>query len=227
MKLIALLCAAAAAATLAATASPASSAPSRSDPWAYRYEVPPLQRFVPVADIVNARTAVWTCQRKVGVPLTQPGLTPGELHRAGHPFRAWIVAKWGHRLNDCRNVAARTMTDPGEWTSAVNLVQRAFPGSGWWLLACSSSEGGWGGFVWLGHDSSPRYGDQTTPGGWMQYMQRTFWGDFNSAAADMAARGFRLAPSAASYYSPLGQAVAAGWAYSHARPSGKWTGYRC
>lgn len=113
------------------------------------------------------------------------------------------------------------------WLAAVDYVQRWYPGSGSWLRSCSSSEGGWGGFVWRGHNSTPDSGDQVTPGGWLQYMQRTFWGDFHSAIRDLASRGIHVPYAWWNYYLPTGQAVAGAWAYGHDRPAGKWTGSGC
>jgi hypothetical protein len=120
------------------------------------------------------------------------------------------------------------LTDTGDWVTAVEVVQRVYPGSEGWLLSCSSSEGGHGQWVWRG--GAPYSGespDTDAPGGWMQYFQSTFWTDFDSASADLAERGFYLPPDARSWLSPLGQAVAAGWAYEHDRPPGKWTGWQC
>lgn len=122
--------------------------------------------------------------------------------------------------------AQRTLAQASDWLTAVRVVQAVYPGSGPWLLSCSASEGGHGGFVWLEHRSYPRYGANSTPGGWMQYMQTTFNSDFDAALRDLWGRGY-VTPNNAGYYTPLGQAIAAGWAYSHARPAGKWTGRGC
>lgn len=111
----------------------------------------------------------------------------------------------------------------GDWQTAVRVVQRVFPGSSGWLLACSSSEGGHGGFVWRGHGR----GGDNIPGGWMQYMPSTWRGDFDAALAYARQHGWKFPAAAASHSSPLGQALAAGWAYGHNRPPGKWTGARC
>lgn len=108
----------------------------------------------------------------------------------------------------------------------MNVVQSAYPGSSAWLISCSASEGGHGGFVWFEHLSYPKYGYQTTPGGNLQYMQRTFWGDYNAAIADLHSRNFKEPAGSASYYSPLGQAIAGAWAYSH-KGTGQWTGGGC
>lgn len=177
---------------------------------------PPI---VTVAQVRAARSAVWRCQHRAGIPPSKAGLDHRKLAAVGSRFRQWIVGSWGERLEECERTLAATVPATGDWRTAVRIVQRFFPGSEWWLIACSSSEGGHGRWVPNTQGSGA--------GGWMQYMEPTFWGDFRAALADLAARGIRAPPSASSWYSPLGQAIAAGWAYSHARPSGKWTGGSC
>jgi hypothetical protein len=107
-----------------------------------------------------------------------------------------------------------------DWQTAVRIVQRDWPGSGSWLLACSSSEGGWG--LWKSNTQG------SGAGGWMQYMEGTFYGDLAGALA-LARQEHLPAPprSADRWSSALGQAFAAGWAYFHSRSSTKWTGSRC
>lgn len=121
-----------------------------------------------------------------------------------------------------------------DWQTAVRVVQRAYPGSAGWLLACSSSEGGHGPWVWRGGE--PLRVSATgevlnphgnVPGGPLQYFQRTFWTDYRAAVADLMGRGYQIPNGSSSWFSMLGQAIAGGWAYGHARPSGKWTGGRC
>lgn len=126
-------------------------------------------------------------------------------------------------LQDAR--AARTLPDVRDWVGAVRAVQRVYPGSEAWLLRCSASEGGHGIFVY--HGGGTTYPGYDLPGGWMQYFESTFWGDFHAALSDARAHRFFVPASAASWHSPLGQALAGGWAYYHARPSGKWTGGGC
>lgn len=107
-----------------------------------------------------------------------------------------------------------------DWRLAVMYVQRWFPGTASWLLSCSASEGGHGPWV------PNRQGSGA--GGWMQYMSGTFYTDFRGASAYLAARGVIVPRSANSWYSALGQAIAAGWArYTGHAPRGKWTGASC
>lgn len=136
--------------------------------------------------------------------------------------KAGTAAAWklvAHLTVQIRSLQSARLAPTDDWATAVRIVQRVYPGSSWWLLSCSASEGGHGIFVMNAQGSQA--------GGWMQYMQGTFQGDFNAAVQDLHARGIRVPASAWSWASPLGQAVAAGWAYSHNRPSGKWQGGGC
>lgn len=141
---------------------------------------------------------------------------------AGTDLRVWAKRHLAaHRAkNACANIR--------DWRSAVMYVQRWFPGTAQWLLDCSSSEGGHGAFVYFGHLSYPVHGPTHTPGGWMQYMSGTFYTDYNAAVAYLRTRGIRVPASTASWFSPFGQAIAAGWArYTGHTPRGKWTGANC
>lgn len=147
-------------------------------------------------------------------------------HRAELAEREWpIIEFWeNHRWlrqasRDRLAVLDRTLPLVGDWLTAVRVAQRPYPGSEWWLRSCSGSEGGHGGWV-------PNRGGSGA-GGWMQYMEGTFWHDFVRARADLTRRGWVVPAAAASWYSPLGQALAAGWAYFNARPPGKWVGAGC
>lgn len=139
----------------------------------------------------------------------------------------WLLAESRRDQKQARHRLSRILPETNDWATAVRVVQRVFPGSRWWQLACSSSEGGHGAWVYFGHYSYPLYGPDTTPGGPMQYMQGTFWHDFNRGLAIARERGFVVPRSASSWYSMLGQAIASGYAYHYNRPAGKWTGSRC
>jgi hypothetical protein len=221
LRLLVFLTAAAAAATLAAPASQAAPLDDDTDPYLYRtlVDLPDVPPPVWVSQITRARTLAWRCEKRAGLEPSRAGLTAAELRRAGFAFRGWALSRWHRTLDRCQHVLSRTIPPTDDWLTAVRYVQRAFPGSEWWLRSCSSGEGGWGRWVPNTQGSGA--------GGWMQYMDGTFWHDFNRAAYDLRSRGFRVPPSAASWYSPLGQAVAAGWAYHHHRPPGKWTAASC
>lgn len=227
------MAAAAAAVILAATLASTASANRRADANSHRETYLGLlaaRLFPPpisVRQVLASRAAVWRCQHEAVLPATRAEHGSPRLASAGRDYRAWIIDRWEKRLSACERIRARTIPNVGDWMTAVRLVQRFFPGSEGWLDSCSSSEGGHGGFVWLGNLPYPRYGADDTPGGWMQYKWRTFWTDLRSALAHPALRGIRVPPSAISYSSPLGQAIAAGWAYFYSRPSGKWTGSGC
>lgn len=180
-----------------------------------------------VAQIDHLRNLVHGCQQRAGVTPTRESAPMRGLESSTPEYREWVAGLWQGRLTSCNALLARTLPLAGDWETSVRVVQRVYPGSSRWLLSCSSSEGGHGEFVWIGHASSPPYGTDDTPGGWMQYKQGTFWHDLDAAMIDLRSRGIRVHPDAVSYYSPEGQAVAAGWAYGHDRPGGKWTGSGC
>lgn len=145
-----------------------------------------------------------------------------ELRAALQPFVSiWKNHSWLREDARLRlDRLDRTLPLVNDWLTAVRVVDSGpYRGSGWWLRSCSSGEGGHGGWI-------PNSGGSGA-GGWMQYMESTFWHDWHRAYADLRSRGYIVPPGAASWYSPLGQALAAGWAYFHARPTGKWLGSGC
>lgn len=155
-----------------------------------------------------------------------------------NPARSRLLAaivrnhRWLYResVRDQAEARARmwlVLPETRDWLTAVAVVQRVFPGSAWWQIACSSSEGGHGAWVYYGRLPYPKYGPWRTPGGPMQYMQGTFWGDFRAALTKARERRFVVPRSAHSWFSMLGQALASGYAYHYNRPPGKWTGWRC
>lgn len=115
-----------------------------------------------------------------------------------------------------------------DFITATNIVGKYY-GSNVrnWLVNCSSSEGGHGGFVWFGHLSYPKYGAQNTPGGNMQFMGSTFWNNVGWTFKDARHKGLRVHPRARSYYEPLGQAIVAGAMYYYHGNPGTWTGGNC
>lgn len=102
------------------------------------------------------------------------------------------------------------------WERAVEEVQRAYPGTSSWLLSCSGAEGGHGRWVTYGGGRDYLWAKSNyVVGGWMQFKYPTFVGMFLRAIADVTRRGF-LVPTGlnadSGWLSPLGQALAAGWA---------------
>lgn len=104
------------------------------------------------------------------------------------------------------------------WFRAIEEAQKIFPGTAWWLKSCSATEGGWGRWV-PNSDGAP-------PGGWMQMYESTFWRMWKTAKTHAQARGFRVPRSAASWYSPLGQALASAWGLTNGR-RGEWNSSGC
>lgn len=168
--------------------------------------------------IADLRGAVWRCEDELGRARTRA--SQGAWALPAGPYRRWVLKRWRARATACAaERARRVLPHVRDWQTAVRLVQRVYPGSEGWLLACSSSEGGHGAWV------PNRQGSGA--GGWMQYMAGTYEHDYNRASEEARRRGYVVPAAAASWYSALGQALAGGWAYHYSRPSGKWTGSRC
>jgi hypothetical protein len=148
------------------------------------------------------------------------------------PDARWLADEWAKRSLRARQLTERwlevkrerTLRDfdvrPGYsgYQRAVQEVQRAYPGTSGWLLSCASSEGGWGRWVPNSQGSGA--------GGWLQFMESTFWRMFWAAKADVEGRGYLVPASAASWYSPLGQALAGAWGVTNGR-SHEWAGHGC
>ena len=104
------------------------------------------------------------------------------------------------------------------WHRAVAQAQRPYPGTEAWLLSCSASEGGHGRWVPNSQGSGV--------GGWLQFYPSTFYGFYERARSDVRKRGYRVPSSASSWYSPLGQALAGGWAITNGMRH-HWVGSGC
>jgi hypothetical protein len=221
LRLLVFLTAAAAAATLAAPASSAAPLDDDTDPYLYRtlVDLPDVPPPVWVSQITRARAAAWRCQQRAGLERTRAGLTAAELRRAGFAFRGWTLSHWHRTFDRCQRVLARTIPPTDDWLTAVRHVQRVWPGTAEWLISCSATEGGHGRFVMNTQGSGA--------GGQMQFMHGTFYGTIYPAIGEAIARGFRIPNTASSWYSPLGQAVAAAYLRYHGRDRGQWTGAGC
>ena len=116
----------------------------------------------------------------------------------------------------------RTLEEQRSWLAAIAEVQAAWPGTDGWLTSCSKTEGAGrsGEAPWVPN----RQGSGA--GGWLQFMESTFWRMFTAGKADAEARGFIVPESAASWYSRIGQAIAGAWGVSNGR-RGEWSGAGC
>lgn len=124
-----------------------------------------------------------------------------------------------HRL--CSLVPARYARAERSFYWSTRFVDRLWPGQqlGSWAYTCASSEGGHGGFV-MNHSGSGA-------GGQLQFMSGTFYGIIGDAIAEARAAGaVNLPGSSASWYSPLGQAIAGAAMIHHGR-RGEWSGASC
>jgi hypothetical protein len=128
-------------------------------------------------------------------------------------------------------VAKHHMIYTGDFITATVIVGRYYgPNIQAWLVNCSSSEGGHGGWVWRDHTLPYRYADgsyEDKPGGWLQFFRSTFDNNVGWAWQDARHHGMHIDPKARNYYEPLGQAVvAAAMVNAHGNP-GTWTGANC
>ncbi len=135
-------------------------------------------------------------------------------------FRAYRARIALERFQERRYVLRDFEVAPGNraWLRAVREAQGPFPGTSSWLRSCSASEGGWGRWVPNSQGSGV--------GGWLQMFPSTFWRMFTAAKADAERRGFRVPSSAASWYSPIGQALGGAWAIQNGRRH-EWVGHGC
>ncbi len=134
--------------------------------------------------------------------------------------RSWQARQAYERFQERRYVLRDFQVVPGNsaWLRAVREAQGPFPGTEAWLLSCSASEGGHGRWVPNSQGSGV--------GGWMQMFPSTFWRMFSAAKVDAERRGYRVPSSAASWYSPIGQALGGAWAIQNGRRH-EWVGSGC
>jgi hypothetical protein len=129
-----------------------------------------------------------------------------------------LVRELGRQSKAVRSLQSARLPETEDWLTAVRIVQRVYPGSSGWMVSCSASEGGHGGFVMNREGSGAA--------GWAQFLSGTFWRMYLAARADAEARGFRVPASTAAITSPLGQALAMAWGYVNGR-RGEWFGAGC
>lgn len=182
--------------------------------------------------IATLRNSTWKCQDELGVKRTQAGLSLWALGPSVS-YRQWIAKQWTRREAQCKKaLSARQIPAIGDWITAVNYVQRIYPGTDEWLRYISDREGGWGVWVWYGgrtwsgyHIGNDFLGADTV-GGWMQFRYSTFAPYWRGAQQDLLRRGYILPdikmppaggdPKYAAWLSPIGQALTAGYMrYTH------------
>jgi hypothetical protein len=160
----------------------------------------------------------------LGLNLAPPVEEAMNCRRQRERAAYWIGAAKQNRLE----VNRRTLPEPSSWVAAVRVVQRPFPGTSSWLLSCSAAESHWGSWVRFG--GSPYYqGYEYTNevGGFLQYRWRTFQGHYRHGLESLRERGFLVSLPAPSdvraWLSPLGQAVAGGWARWSGNDDSHWS----
>jgi hypothetical protein len=136
----------------------------------------------------------------------------------------WLAVVWMKRAAAAREATEAwfRMDERRSWLAAIAEVQAAYPGTAWWLDSCSRSEGagrsGDAPFV-MNHQGSGA-------GGWLQFMESTFWRMFRAAEHDAERRGFEVPRRLASWSSRTGQALAGGWAVRYGATH-EWSGSGC
>lgn len=123
-----------------------------------------------------------------------------------------------HRAYRKHIESLNTLHEKIRWLDAVQEAQKAYPGTSGWLISCSKDEGGWG--RWFPNSQG------SGAGGWLQFMESTFWRMHGASRADVLSRGYKLDRRSASWHSPIGQAIAGGWAATHGA-TGEWSGRGC
>jgi len=163
--------------------------------------------------------------------------------------RSCTVARASYRLHEQigRVTTMRLMHElplTNDWLTAVQIVQRPYPGTYQPLHDLSDREGGFGPWVWYhGACSSPPclwhgyhvgndYLGADTVGGWMQFRYSTFAPYWRAAEADLKRRGYIIpqmemppegGPSKyVAWLSPLGQALTAGYMFYYGKEGCHW-----
>lgn len=152
-------------------------------------------------------------------PRVETGMNCARLRERA---RYWQHAAKTNRLAAAR--WARTIHNHKNWPAAVQEVQKAFPGTAGWLLSCSAAESRWGAWVrYGGHPYYTGYEHTNEVGGYLQYRWQTFKGHYRRGLESVRSRGFRVnlpGPNdVRAWLSPLGQAIAGGWAILHGQRS--------
>ncbi|HXH87409.1 MAG TPA: hypothetical protein VNI55_02230 [Gaiellaceae bacterium] len=142
------------------------------------------------------------------------------LNRVERTHRRWYAAATIWTKAELAETRARltVLQADRDWWFAVRYADRIYPGSAGWLLSCSASEGGHGGWV------PNRQGSGA--GGWMQFLSGTFYANVDAAFADARARGHVVPRSWRSWYSAGGQAVVGAYMLRVGQ-RGQWVGAGC
>lgn len=151
---------------------------------------------------------------------------PRLAHTRAGEHALWQVV--GHVADALRSLqTAYVVSTSTTWTSANAIVRHYFGNTiADWEWSCSSTEGGHSGFTWFDHLSYPKYGYSKTPGGQLQFMGGTFDSVILRALDSARSRGLVVPSRYATFYSPVGQAVAGAQMILDGR-RGEWTGAGC
>lgn len=171
----------------------------------------------------RSRFVRWQLQRGASVPAWRQPRNCADAR--------YLANVWATRAKQSRQATERylvelerkTLHERPTWVRAIREAQKAYPGTEWWLRSCSSWEGAGrhlsvNDFV-MNHEGSDA-------GGWLQFMEGTFWRMFGAAKAEVESRGFVVPREAVSWSSRIGQALAGGWAVKH-HATHEWSGSGC
>ena len=163
------------------------------------------------AGITFYRAATWDAQDALQIRRTRASGLPV----IGCRYAGWVADMWRNRAKAASKLASwKVLPATSDWQTAVRVAQRVYPGTSDWLLYISRREGGHGGFV-MNHQGSGA-------GGWMQFMSSTFYAYVDAALADTRSRGFVVPDGSRSWYSPMGQALTAGYMRFTGRDGCHW-----
>lgn len=167
------------------------------------------------------------------IPKGDDDVVPGEnARRVARPPRA-TLERYKLRRGEWRLVWNHRARD---YLSAADFVGRfVFPGTRWWLIACSSSEGGHGPWVWNSPAPGRSYPLSRYPtrpagssgaGGWLQFKSGTFWGYADAAWDAALENGYRVPRAHKRWTDPVGQAIVGAYMLT-LNQRHQWEGARC
>lgn len=179
------------------------------------------------------RERTWKFQEARGVPRTQPSRTTANSLPCG--YAEWVRKLWKARYETAKKkynkwASFYFLPETNDWRTAVRITQRVYPNTEAWLLSCSKTEGGWGGFVMNREGSGVGGNMQMYPSTYFTMMHGYYLPSagryFPGAWIDAHRKGFHIPASADSWYSPLGQALASAYGKLNGR-GGEWHGSGC
>lgn len=191
------------------------------------------------------RSKTWEYQSRRGNDLADktPVVRGKSCSWVGYAVTEWRARAVVSKRKLDKWVAEHTLPDTNNWVTAVNIVQRFFPGTSWWLFSCSDSEGynrgdptRWviygGGLYFTGAENTYN-GSLPQVGGPLQFMFGTFKGMYRRGLEYIQSQGYRVPArlrdpgTTDAWRSMLAQAIAGGWARYTGNDGHHWSGSGC